>query len=134
SKWLIRINPVRKGRHYLQRLAERGAFTADKSRVLGLFPVERYEYDDTELVREVTERLGQVLRGRKPDARTVTLLALTHHSGVLKQLFAIDDEKRIEELVRDDWAGQAVKTYVDKTTTKPDTSGAGVTLLDAGGS
>ncbi|MEV4107404.1 GPP34 family phosphoprotein [Nonomuraea sp. NPDC049695] len=134
SKWLIRINPVRKGRHYLQRLMERGAFKADKSRVLGLFPVERYEYDDTRLVREITARLGQVVRGQKPDARTLTLLALTHHSGVLKQLIAIDDEKRIDELVRDDWAGQAVKTYVDKTTTKPDTTGAGVTLLDAGGS
>ncbi|MEV0237904.1 GPP34 family phosphoprotein, partial [Nonomuraea sp. NPDC050786] len=77
---------------------------------------------------------GQVLRGRKPDARTVTLLALTHHSGVLKQLFAIDDEKRIDELVRDDWAGQAVKTYVDKTTTKTGDSSDMVTLLAAGAS
>ncbi|MEV1179015.1 GPP34 family phosphoprotein [Nonomuraea sp. NPDC049784] len=134
SKWLIRINPVRWGRHYLRRLAERGAFKADKSRVLGLFPVERYAYDDTELVREVTERLGQVVRGRKPDARTITLFALTHHSGVLKHLIAIDDEKRIDELVRDDWAGQAVKTYVDKTTTKAGDSGDMVTLLAAGGS
>ncbi|MEV4582951.1 GPP34 family phosphoprotein [Nonomuraea jabiensis] len=134
SKWLIRINPLRKGRHYLQRLAERGAFKAGNSRVMGLFPIERYEYDDTELVRELTGRLGQVVRGRKPDARTVTLLALTYHSGVLRQLFAIDDEKRIGELVRDDWAGQAVKTYVDKTTRKAGDSGDMATLLAAGGS
>ncbi|MFI7635965.1 GPP34 family phosphoprotein [Nonomuraea sp. NPDC049400] len=133
-QWLIRINPLRKRRHYLQRLSERGAFKAGESRVLGLIPVERYEHDDIALVREIRKRLGKVVRGQKPDARTVTLLALAHRSGVLKQLFVIDDGKRLEELVRDDWAGQAVKSYVDRTTTKPDDSGSDLIVLASGGS
>ncbi|MFG1704116.1 GPP34 family phosphoprotein [Nonomuraea sp. M3C6] len=134
SRWLIVINPVRKRRHYLRRLSERGTFKAHKSRVLGLIPVERYGYDDPAPVREVTERLGQVIRGQKPDARTVTLLALAHRGGLLGRLFATGDDKRIEELIRDDWAGQAVKAYMDKTTTKPDDSGDSVTILASGGS
>jgi hypothetical protein len=134
SRWLIMINPVRKRRHYLQRLSERGTFGAQKSRRLGLFPVERYGHDDPEPVRRLKDRLGQAIRGGKPDARTVTLLALAHHSGVLRHLSLGGNDRRIEELVRDDWAGQAVKAYVDKTTTKSDDSGDSVTLLASGGS
>ncbi|RVX38844.1 Golgi phosphoprotein 3 GPP34 [Nonomuraea polychroma] len=132
GRWLIMINPVRKHRNYLRRLSERGAFKADRSRMLGLIPVERYGYDDTTLVRAVKDRIGKVIRGQKPDARTVTLLALAHGSGVLGRL--ANPGKRVEQLVQDDWAGQAVKAYVDKTTTKPDDSGDSVTILAAGGS
>ncbi|WP_170222996.1 GOLPH3/VPS74 family protein [Nonomuraea turkmeniaca] len=132
ARWLIMINPVRKHRHYLRRLSERGAFKADRSRVLGLIPVERYGYDDPALPRALRERLDKVIRGQKPDARTVTLLALAHRSGVLRRLFSTG--KRVEQLVQDDWAGQAVKAYVDKTTTKADDSGDSVTILAAGGS
>nr|WP_082535513.1 GPP34 family phosphoprotein [Nonomuraea pusilla] len=134
SRWLIMINPVRKYRHYLRRLAERGVFGAARSRTLGLIPVERYEYADVAPLREVRALLGRVLRGNKPDARTVTLLALAHRSGVLGHLFDLDGGKRVEELVRDDWAGQAVKTYVDKTTKKPGDLADGMTLLSSGGS
>nr|WP_055506847.1 GPP34 family phosphoprotein [Nonomuraea pusilla] len=123
-----------KYRHYLRRLAERGVFGAARSRTLGLIPVERYEYADVAPLREVRALLGRVLRGHEPDARTVTLLTLAHRSGVLGHLFDLDGGKRVEELVRDDWAGQAVKTYVDKTTKKPGDLADGMTLLSSGGS
>ncbi|WP_188186997.1 GOLPH3/VPS74 family protein [Nonomuraea sp. SYSU D8015] len=134
SRWLIMINPVRKRRRYLQRLSQRGAFEVGTSRILGVIPVARYRYANPAQVRQVRQRLGKVIRGQEPDARTVTLLALAHHSGVLAHLFAAGEDKRIEKIVHDDWAGQAIKAYMDKTTNKPGDSGDSVILLAAGGS
>jgi len=133
-RWLIVINPVRKLKHYQRRLADRGDFRADRRKILGLVPVEDYAQADSTGAREIRERLRAVLRGRQPDARTVTLLALAHRSGVTRHLFGAGDDSRIEELIQDDWAGEAVKAYVDKTTSKTDGSDGSLTILASDGS
>jgi hypothetical protein len=131
-RWLIMINPVHKRRRYLQRLSERGTLKAGRPKLFGLIPAERYSPADPAAVREVRERLGKALRGQKPDARTVTLLALAYGSGLTRHLFSTANDKRIEGLVRDDWAGQAVRIYVDKTTGKTDDSDGSVILASGG--
>ncbi|MER6947253.1 GPP34 family phosphoprotein [Nonomuraea sp. NPDC000554] len=114
-RWLDKVNPMGRRKRYLQRLSERGALSAEKRRILGLFPVERYPEADPTLEREIRDRLGKALRGRQPDSRTVALLAVAHRSGLTKQLFAPSTTKRIEELIDKDWAGKAVKAYVDES-------------------
>lgn len=125
----------------LARLAERGILTADKDKVLGLFPVTRWPAQDAQHEADLRAGLGNVLKlGAQPDERTGALIALLSALNVVPKVItdAVDKKalkRRAKEIAESAWAADAVRKAVQEmqaavTATIVVTSSAGA----AGGS
>jgi hypothetical protein len=104
----------------LARLAERGILTADKDKVLGLFPVTRWPAKDARHEAEVRTALGSVLKvGTQPDERTAALIALLSSLNVVPKVItdAVDKKalkNRAKEIAESEWAAAAVRKAVQE--------------------
>ncbi|HEX5967237.1 MAG TPA: GPP34 family phosphoprotein [Intrasporangium sp.] len=106
------------------RLAEGGLLRAEKGRILGIFPSERWPAEDANHESSVRAGISSALReGRTSDARTGALISIllalrTVHKvmeassvGLSKQELKAS-AKRIAE---GDWAAKAVRQAIDST-------------------
>ena len=120
---VTRLGKGVRGRLY-GRLAEGGLVRAEKGRVLGIFPIERWPAEDANHETSVRAGIASALReGRTSDPRTGALIALllalkTVHKvmdassvGLSKQELRAS-AKRIAE---GDWAAKAVRQAIDST-------------------
>jgi hypothetical protein len=79
----------------------------------GVLPTTRYQATDTEISREIKNRLDSAIRtGVPPDPRTAALAALAHAVGLGKHLYPGNEGRssrsRLRDLIRHDPMGGLV--------------------------
>jgi len=117
--WLSKLAGLR---HLKRRAAESlcriGILAADRKRVLLFFERQIFPELDHAPELAVIERLRGVLFGpeSKADPRTAVLVALAHHTGILRLAFDKKELKkakaRIERVIEGDVVGKAAKEVV----------------------
>jgi hypothetical protein len=118
--WISRIANTKKLKHRIAgNLCRRGILAASEDKVLFLFTRRVYPEIRPEPEREILDRLTRAVFSDEPevDARTVVLVALAHHSGLLRANF---DRKRlkkrkarIERVINGDLVGRATKEAIE---------------------
>ena len=118
--WVSRFANVKKLKHRVaERLCTRGILRADQDKILGIFTRKIYPEIDSGPEKRVVERLRRAIfeNGKEVDPRTVTLVSLAHHTGLLKVTF---DKKRlkarkerIEKIMNGDLTGKATKQAIE---------------------
>ncbi|MFJ6807943.1 GPP34 family phosphoprotein [Streptomyces anulatus] len=112
TDWLTRDH-AKGSQDVVESLVARGLVTEEKHRALGVFPVRRYPEADGTVERELRTRLADaVLHGAEPDARTSSLVALLHATGMHPQAFPGVPKKqiapRMAQIAEGHWAGVSV--------------------------
>ncbi|MFD3981576.1 GPP34 family phosphoprotein [Streptomyces griseus] len=112
TDWLTR-DQAKGSQDVVESLVGRGLVTEEKHRALGVFPVRRYPEADGTVERELRARLADVvLHEAEPDARTSSLVALLHATGMHPQAFPGVPRKRIAprmaRIAEGHWAGVSV--------------------------
>jgi hypothetical protein len=118
------IGPLSKTlrRTLYQRLADRGVVRAEKSRILGVFPVRRWPAQDASDEAEVRRLMTQALvQQEAPDARTAALIALAHAVGCVDKV--VDARQhglskrqlraRAKKIAEGNWASAAVRKAIE---------------------
>ena len=118
--WVSRFANLKKLRHRVAgRLAERGILRVDQDKILGIFNRTIYPEMDPGPERRIIARLRRaIFQGASNiDPRTVALVSLAHHTGILKVVFdkrELKDQKdRIEKIMNGDLTGQATKAAIE---------------------
>ena len=109
---LLRETPGKKIRYWVQRLPRklrdlrqqwldalvaRGTLEHRESRVLFIFPVQRYPERDGQPERDIRARIDAVLlHGNTPDPRTAMLIQLAGACRLLRAMYPRDQQKRIQ--------------------------------------
>lgn len=101
--WVERL--PRKLRHlqqqWLDALVARGTLEHRESRVLFIFPLQRYPERDGRPERDIRARIDAVLlHGNAPDARTAMLIQLAGACRLLRAMYPRDQRKRVEKRVK----------------------------------
>lgn len=122
----------------LDALVAEQAVAARQEKVLGLFPVTRYDVRDTARRDRVLDRVRAVLAGGAPDETTTgPLVALLQAGDVVKKLVPKDERRaavrRAKEVVQGDWAGTAVRQAVVAATTAATTAISASAMVAASG-
>ncbi|MER8264883.1 GOLPH3/VPS74 family protein [Streptomyces griseus] len=112
TDWLTR-DQAKGSQDVVDSLVGRGLVTEEKHRALGVFPVRRYPEADGTVERELRARLADVVfHEAEPDARTSSLVALLHATGMHPQAFPGVPRKRIAprmaRIAEGHWAGVSV--------------------------
>ena len=120
QSWVSRFANTKHLKHRVaQRLCGRGILRADEDKVLFLFTRKIYPELNPAPEREIVERMRKAIftDTRNVDPRTVILISLAHHSGVLKAVFDKKKlrarKKRIEQLVNGEIAGCATQEAIE---------------------
>ncbi|MEO5874976.1 MAG: GPP34 family phosphoprotein [Streptosporangiaceae bacterium] len=100
-------------------LAEAGALTEERRKVLGLFPTTVWKAADPSLEAAVLQRVGATVRqGADPDDRTAALISILQAVDLLPKLFPDADKRSVrdrgQEISESDWGGQAVRKAVQE--------------------
>ena len=98
------------------RLVARGALIEQKYRAAGILPATRYQ-PEPGMRQSVLDRLTAVADGVTPDERTGVLLSLVRACGLDRKLFTAEQRQRIDGVVEDNWAGNAVQVVRAVATT-----------------
>jgi hypothetical protein len=118
--WVSRFAHVKRLRHRVaEGLAQRGILRVDSDKILGIFNRTIYPERDPEPERRIIGRLRRaIFEGTKEiDPRTVTLVSLAHHTGILKVVF--DKKKlnahkaRIETIMNGDLTAKATAEAIE---------------------
>jgi hypothetical protein len=118
--WVSRFSNVKNLRHRVAaRLCARGILRADTDKILGIFTRKIYPEIDPGPEKRIVGRLHRAIfeNGREVDPRTVTLVSLAHHTGLLKATF--DKKKlkgrkeRLEKIMNGDLTGKATKQAIE---------------------
>lgn len=119
ATWVQRLSGTKRLRQRVaMRLVERGILRADEDRVLLLFTRKVYPERDHEPEREIIARLRDAVFTPTSEIgpRTVVLLALTYHTGLLRAVLDRKElkagKKRIEEIIEGNVLGDATKEVV----------------------
>jgi len=101
--WVERL--PRKLRHlqqqWLDALVARGTLERRQSRVLFIFPVQRYPEHDGRPEHDIRARIDAVLlHGNAPDARTAMLIQLAGACRLLRAMYPRDQRKRVEQRLK----------------------------------
>ena len=111
-QWLLQLARVRFIRERaLERLVERGILRRDDKKFLWVFGSRRYPLIDNKELREVKQRILEILLGDEvPDPRDVILICLSHACSILPSILEKPDleraSQRIEEIACMDLIGQ----------------------------
>ncbi|UBU15928.1 GOLPH3/VPS74 family protein [Nonomuraea gerenzanensis] len=106
--WPAMYTPERRAR-LLERLARRGAVTAETRTYLRLFKEEVFPEADPAARESVRRRVLAALEpGAEPDRRTVALVSLAHAAGLIAKALPKADRKRAAELAGRDRLGGLV--------------------------
>jgi len=118
--WVSRFVGIRKLRHRIaERLATRGILRVDTGKVLGIFSRKIYPEVDAGPEKRIISRLRRVIfQGvSEIDPRTVALVSLAHHTGLLRVVFDKKELKaekvRIERIMNGDLTGKATKQAIE---------------------
>ena len=118
--WVSRFVGTKNLRHRVAGgLAKRGILRADTGRVLGIFSRKIYPEVDPGPEKRIIERLRRVIfQGVSDiDPRTVALVSLANHTGLLKAVFGKKEMKahkeRIEKIMNGDLTGKATKAAIE---------------------
>lgn len=106
--WVQKLHSTKLRRRLLTRLAEAGVLTEERGRVLGIFPTTRWPEADGRVEAEVRQRVGDVLAGAEPDARTAVLIAVMYAAKLDRKAFPGASRERVKEIAEGEWAGDAV--------------------------
>ena len=119
------IRPLGKNlrRTLYERLAGNGVVRAEKSRILGVFPVRRWPAQDGSRDAEVRRLMTQALVQQvAPDARTAALIALVHAVGCVDKI--VDPRQhglskrelrvRAKKIAEGNWASVAVRKAIEE--------------------
>jgi golgi phosphoprotein 3 len=109
---LLREKPGKNVRHWVERLPRklrdlrqqwldalvaRGTLEHRESKVLFIFPVQRYPERDGQPERDIRARIDAVLlHGNAPDARTAMLIQLAGACRLLRAMYPREMRKRVE--------------------------------------
>ena len=119
------IKPLSKDlRHTLyERLAASGVVRAERDRILGVFPAQRWPAQDASHEAEVRRLMTQALvEQTAPDTRSAALIALVHalrcehkiidpgHYGLSKRQL----RERAEEIAKGNWPSEAVRKAIEE--------------------
>lgn len=102
-----------------QSLVRRGILRADEDRVMLLFARKIYPEVNPIPEKDLTERLRRAVLSdaQDVDSRTVVLLSLARHTGLLKVIFdkqqLKERKERIEQVVNGDVSGKATKEAIE---------------------
>jgi hypothetical protein len=119
------IRPLSKNlrRTLYERLAGNGVVRAEKSRILGVFPVRRWPAQDGSREAEVRRLMTQALVQQvAPDTRTAALIALVHAVGCEDKI--VDPRQhglskrelraRAKKIAEGNWASAAVRKAIEE--------------------
>jgi AcrR family transcriptional regulator len=119
------IRPLSKNlrRTLYERLAGNGVVRAEKSRILGVFPVRRWPAQDASDEAEVRRLMTQALVQQvAPDTRTAALIALVHAVGCDDKI--VDPRQhglskrelraRAKKIAEGNWASAAVRKAIEE--------------------
>jgi hypothetical protein len=99
-----------------ERLVEHGVLTAERRRILGLFPSARFPAADPEPERDLRERLRAVLVGeRSPTPHDAMLIALLIPYDQVRRLVPRDRRKDAQRRAKEVAEGGAAAKAVDDT-------------------
>jgi Golgi phosphoprotein 3 len=118
--WVSRFVGIKKLRHRIaERLAARRILRVDTGKVLGIFSRKIYPEMDPGPEKRIVARLRRAIfqGAANVDPRTVTLVSLAHHTGLLKIVFEKNRLKaqkaRIEKIMNGDLTGKAAKQAIE---------------------
>ena len=102
------------------RLVERGFVSRKSKKFLGLIPSVTWPAADVAHETELRSKIGEVLNGATPDARTaaiISLISAAQQLTVLAQpgLSASQIQARATEIAEGNWGAESVKDAVDMT-------------------
>ena len=120
QSWVSKFAGLNQLKHRLAgQLCQRGILRADNDQVLGIFHRKIYPEINAEPEKQLLERIrGAILSDTLDlDPRTITLVALAHHSGLLRLNLSKAELKsrkaRIAQIINGDVAGKAVKEVIE---------------------
>jgi len=102
-----------------ERLCETGVLREEEGKILGIFPTRLYPELDPEPEKRIIRRLNHAIFGEGPllDARTIVLVSLAHHAGLLSPVFGAKETRsrktRIKQIAKGEMAGAAVKEAIE---------------------
>jgi hypothetical protein len=102
-----------------ERLCGKGVLREEEGKILGIFPTRLYPELDPEPEKRIVRRLSHAIFGDDPrlDARTIVLVSLAHHAGLLSPVFGAKETRsrktRIEQIAKGEIAGAAVKEAIE---------------------
>ncbi len=118
--WVSRFANVKRLRHRVaEGLCERDILRADQDKILLIFNRKIYPEIDPAPERRIVERLRKAIfrNAREVDPRTVTLVSLAHHTGLLKSTFGKkvmkDRKARVEMIMNGDLTGKATRQAIE---------------------
>jgi hypothetical protein len=119
------IGPLSKNlrRTLYQRLADSGVVRAERGKILGVFPAQRWPAQDASHETEVRRLMTQALvQQEAPDTRTAALIALVHAVGCEDKivdprqygLSRRELRRRAKEIAKGNWASEAVRKAIEE--------------------
>jgi hypothetical protein len=122
--WVSRFATVKNLRHRVAAgLCQRRILRAEEGKILGIFSRKIYPELDPGPEKRIVERLRRAIFGAGSgiDPRTVTLVSLAHHTGLLKVVFDKKDLKRtkprIEKIMNGDLTAKATAEAIQAVQT-----------------
>jgi hypothetical protein len=120
------IKPLSKNlrRVLYERLADSGVVRAERGRILGVFPLQRWPAQDASQEAEVRRLMTQALvQQMAPDTRTAALIALAHAVGCVDKIvdprhYGLSKRElraRAKEIAKGNWASEAVRKAIEET-------------------
>ncbi len=120
STWVTRFSNIKNLRNRVARqLCQRKILRHDEDKVLLIFKRQIFPEIDHKPEKILVDKLRRAIfnNARDLDSQTVVLVALTHRTGILKQIFdkqrLKERKKRIEDIISGDAAGEATKEAID---------------------
>jgi len=118
--WISRFANISKLKHQIaEKLCRMGILKEDEGKVLLFFTRKVYPEINPKPERELIRRMHHAICSdtREIDSRTVVLIALTHHAGILKGSFDKSELKsrknRIKEIIEGNLMGEAAKEAIE---------------------
>ncbi len=118
--WVSRFVGIKNLRHRIaEGLAKRGILRVDTGKVLGIFSRKIYpEVDPGPEKRIIGQLRRAIFQGASDiDPRTVTLISLAYHTGLLRNVFGKKEVKaakaRLEKIMNGDLTGKAAKEAIE---------------------
>lgn len=118
--WVSRFVGIKNLRHRIaEGLAKRGILRVDTGKVLGIFSRKIYPEVDPGPEKRIIAELRRVIFEDVSDIdpRTVTLISLAYHTGLLRNVFGKKEVKaakaRLEKIMNGDLTGKAAKEAIE---------------------